>query len=95
MGWKRRYRYKYIWGCLQITFRLSTDGKIDVRIDDGFAILMGYMDARGIVKNCKAFKDATNTEWARVEKKGKVYLYKANGLSFWKKIEWFNNLKFD
>lgn len=94
MGWKRRYRYKYLWGVLQITFRVATDGTIDVRLDDCFALAVGYMDARGMLKCCKPMDGVTNKYWARVEK-GKVYFYVSDGFRLWKKIDWLKDISFD
>lgn len=71
-------KYKYFLGSLQITFKVWSDGKIDIKLDDNFALSIGYLDACAMKKRNKVFQMATNTEWARV-KDGKVLLFSNDG----------------
>ena len=73
-----RMKYKYFFGCMQITFKVWSNGNVDVKLDDNFALSVGYGSAFALRKRNKVFQMATNTEWARVQD-GKVLLFSNDG----------------
>ena len=75
-----KMKYKYFIGVVQITFKVWSDGNIDIKLDDNFALSIGYGSAYAMKKGCKAFQMATNTDWARVDEKGKIFLFSDKGL---------------
>lgn len=74
-----KMKYKYFLGSLQITFKVWSDGKVDVRLDDNFALSIGYLDACAMKKRNKAFQMAVNSDWARVDEKGSILLFASDG----------------
>lgn len=74
-----RMKYKYFLGCLQITFKVWSDGKVDVKLDDNFALSIGYGDADAMKKKHRTFQIALNTDWARVDEKGRIFLFSPDG----------------
>lgn len=75
-----KMRYKFFMGIYQITFKVWSNGKTDIKLDDNFALSIGYGSARAMKKRDKAFQMATNTDWARVDEKGRILLFSDNGL---------------
>ena len=75
-----KMKYKYFMGVVQITFKVWSDGKIDIKLDDNFALSIGYGSAYAMKKGCKAFQMAINTDWARVDETGKIFLFSDKGL---------------
>ena len=75
-----KMKYKYFMGGLQITFKVWSNGEIDIKLDDNFALSIGYFDACNLKRKNKAFQMAINTDWARVDKSGKIFLFSDLGL---------------
>lgn len=75
-----KMKYKYFLGSLQITFKVWSDGKVDVKLDDNFALSIGYGNACAMKKRNKTFQVAINSDWARVDEKGGIFLFASDGL---------------
>lgn len=74
-----KMKYKYFLGNLQITFKVWSNGNVDIKLDDNFALSIGYLNANALQKRNKAFQMAVNTGWARVDEKGSILLFASDG----------------
>lgn len=75
---KYKIRHRCFCGGIKITFRVWKDGEVDIKLDDTFAFVLGFPNAKEWKKGNSAFVNAIDSDWARVNR-GRAFLYGSDG----------------